>query len=39
MQLVTMKKLDSSVMVFFNKIESLSDTMTSVSKPLRPEEF
>lgn len=38
-QLQKTKKLDSTVTVFFNKIKALSDTLTSIGKPLRPEEF
>ena len=37
--LQTTKKLNSSATVFFNKIKSLSDTLTSIGQPLRPEEF
>ena len=33
------KKLDSSVTVFYKKIKQLSDTLTAIGQPLRPEEF
>jgi hypothetical protein len=38
-QIDEVKKLDSSVTVYFNKIKSLSDTLTSIGQPLRPEEL
>ena len=38
-QLATVKKLDSSAATYFNTVKSLSDTLTSIGKPLRPEEF
>jgi hypothetical protein len=34
-----MKKEGDSIQVFFNKIKTLSDTLTSIGRPLRPEEF
>jgi histone deacetylase 1/2 len=33
------KKLDSSVTTYFNKVKSLADVLTSIGQPLRPEEF
>jgi hypothetical protein len=33
------KKLDSTATVFFNKLKSLADTLSSIGQPLRPEEF
>src|SRR6266540_2542598 len=38
-QLAAVKKLDSSAVTFFNKVKSLSDILTSIGKPLHPEEF
>ncbi|KAK1610097.1 hypothetical protein QYE76_033770 [Lolium multiflorum] len=38
-QMRDMKKLDQSVPVFYNKLKHLSDTLTSIGQPLRPEEF
>ena len=34
-----MKKLDSTMSVYFNKVKTLSDTLTSIGQPLRHEEF
>ena len=31
--------MDSSAATFFNTVKSLSDILTSIGKPLRPEEF
>jgi hypothetical protein len=31
--------LDSTATVFFNKVKSLADTLSSIGQPLRPEEF
>lgn len=33
------KKLDSTITVYFNKVKQLSDTLTSIGQPLRTEEF
>jgi histone deacetylase 1/2 len=33
------KKLDMSATAFFNKVKSMSDILTSIGQPLRPEEF
>ena len=33
------KKLDMSATTFFNKVKQLSDTLTAIGQPLRPEEF
>ncbi|XP_071684985.1 uncharacterized protein [Lolium perenne] len=33
------KKLDSSVTTYFNKVKSMSDTLTSIGEPLRPAEL
>ncbi|KAK1651002.1 hypothetical protein QYE76_068807 [Lolium multiflorum] len=38
-QMRDMEKLDQSVAVYYNKLKSLSDTLTSIGQPLRPEEF
>jgi hypothetical protein len=38
-QLQDMKKRDLSASVFFNKIKSLADTLTSIGHPLSDEEF
>jgi histone deacetylase 1/2 len=38
-QLQVTKKLDAPASVYFNRIKSLSDTLTSIGQPLRPEEF
>jgi hypothetical protein len=38
-QLAKMEKLDTSIAVYYNKIKTLSDTLTSIGQPLRPEEF
>lgn len=38
-QLGALRKGDSSAAVFFNKVKSLSDTLTSIGQPLRSEEF
>ncbi|KAK1642790.1 hypothetical protein QYE76_060595 [Lolium multiflorum] len=38
-QLQDLKKLDMSASVYFNKIQTLSDTLTSIGYPLRQEEF
>ena len=34
-----MKKLDKTATVYFNGVKSLSDTLSSIGQPLRPEEF
>jgi hypothetical protein len=33
------KKLDSTATNFFNKVKALSDLLSSIGQPLRPEEF
>uniref|UniRef100_A0ACD5UQ02 Uncharacterized protein n=1 Tax=Avena sativa TaxID=4498 RepID=A0ACD5UQ02_AVESA len=33
------QKLDLSVTAYFNKVKSMSDTLTSIGQPLRPEEL
>ncbi|KAI5016621.1 hypothetical protein ZWY2020_006472 [Hordeum vulgare] len=33
------KKLDSAVTTYFNKIKILADTLTSICRPLHDEEF
>jgi hypothetical protein len=33
------KKLDSAIVVFFNKIKVFSDTLASIGQPLHPQEF
>ena len=33
------KKLDTTISVYFNKVKALSDTLSSIGQPLRPEEF
>jgi hypothetical protein len=33
------KKLDSSVTAYFNKVKSMSDTLTSIGQPLSQEQF
>nr|XP_045083716.1 uncharacterized protein LOC123493752 [Aegilops tauschii subsp. strangulata] len=38
-QLGEVKKNDLSVTAFFNKVKSLADTLSSIGKPLRDEEF
>jgi hypothetical protein len=38
-QLQDLKKLDSTMTVYFNKVKCLADTLTSIGQPLRPEEF
>jgi len=38
-QLSITKKLDSSASTHFHRIKALSDTLTSIGQPLRPEEF
>ena len=38
-ELQALKKNDSSAAVYYNKIKALSDTLTSIGQPLRPEEF
>nr|XP_020191183.1 endochitinase A-like [Aegilops tauschii subsp. strangulata] len=38
-QLGEVKKNDISVTAFFNKVKSLADTLSSIGKPLRDEEF
>jgi hypothetical protein len=38
-QLSEVKKLDSSITTYFNKVKSLSDTLTAIGQPLRPAEF
>ncbi|XP_071674374.1 uncharacterized protein [Lolium perenne] len=38
-QLGDCKKLDSSAHDYFNKVKTLSDTLTSIGQPLRDEEF
>jgi hypothetical protein len=38
-QLQATKKLDAPASAYFNRIKSLSDTLTSIGQPLRPEEF
>lgn len=38
-QIDELQKLDSSVTVYFNKVKSLSDTLTAIGQPLRHEEL
>jgi hypothetical protein len=38
-QLQETKKLELSITTYFNKIKAMSDTLTSMGQPLRPEEF
>jgi histone deacetylase 1/2 len=38
-QLQETKKLELSITTYFNKIKAMSDTLTSIGQPLRPEEF
>ena len=38
-QLGEVQKLNSTVSVYFNKIKNLSDQLTALGQPLRPEEF
>jgi hypothetical protein len=38
-QLRDTKKLDSSVTVYFNKLKTISDTVTSIGQPLCSDEF
>lgn len=38
-QLANTKKGSSSATAYFNRIKTLSDTLTSIGQPLRPEEF
>nr|XP_020169364.1 uncharacterized protein LOC109754886 [Aegilops tauschii subsp. strangulata] len=38
-ELQDLKKRDLSALVYFNKIKSLADTLTSIGKPLSDEEF
>ena len=38
-QLSITKKLDASAATHFNRVKALSDTLTSIGQPLRPEEF
>jgi hypothetical protein len=38
-QMQDLHKLDSPMSVYFNKLQSMSDTLTSIGYPLRPEEF
>jgi hypothetical protein len=37
--LFEVKKLDSSVTAYFNKVKSMSDTLTSIGQPLSQEQF
>jgi hypothetical protein len=38
-QMRDLEKLDQPVTIYFNKLKSLSDTLTSIGQPLRQEEF